>query len=166
MLTGEAVAWFQKEHLPTPGASGIFCASLHAFGGDSAQLASRLSGQGSDPPPSDRKPPRLGQISYFKGASPSNPLVLPSASRDVLAKFPPTLFISGTRSAEMSAALRSQIELTLLGVEAMVSIWDGMMHAFFFDPDLPESREAYRVIADFFNSHLAGEPAPQQPESP
>jgi hypothetical protein len=29
-----------------------------------------------------------------------------------------------------------------------------MSHGFFNDPDLPESREAYKIIADFFDSHL------------
>lgn len=50
--------------------------------------------------------------------------------------------------------MKSQVELTLAGVEAGLSVWDGMLHAFFFDPDLPESREAYRVIAGFFAEHL------------
>jgi len=29
-----------------------------------------------------------------------------------------------------------------------------MSHGFLNDPDLPESREAYKVIAGFFDSHL------------
>ena len=51
----------------------------------------------------------------------------------------------------MSGALRFQIELTLL-VWMRASVWDGMLHAFIFDPELPESREAYQVIANFFQT--------------
>jgi hypothetical protein len=30
---------------------------------------------------------------------------------------------------------------TKVGVETEMHIWDGMWHAFFIDPDLPESKE-------------------------
>jgi hypothetical protein len=29
-----------------------------------------------------------------------------------------------------------------------------MWHAFFFDPDLPESQQVYRVVVSFFARHL------------
>ncbi len=29
-----------------------------------------------------------------------------------------------------------------------------MPHAFFYNPDLPESKEAYDIIVKFFDSHL------------
>jgi acetyl esterase/lipase len=31
MLTAEAVAWFQKEKLPRPGAIGLFCSSTNGL---------------------------------------------------------------------------------------------------------------------------------------
>jgi acetyl esterase/lipase len=31
--------------------------------------------------------------------------------------------------------------LTNVGVYAELHVWDGMWHAFFFDPDLPESQQ-------------------------
>jgi acetyl esterase/lipase len=38
MLSGQAIPWFLKEHLPLPGAIGVFCASLHTFAeGDKAR---------------------------------------------------------------------------------------------------------------------------------
>jgi acetyl esterase/lipase len=152
MLTGEAVAWFQKEKLPRPGAIGLFCSSTNGLAdGDSQQLADRLTGTLDELPA--RNPPRLDDR-YFKGASPTDPLAIPSVSRAVLAQFPPTLFITGTRAVELSGAVRSQVDLALLGVDARIFIWDGMSHGFFNDPDLPESREAYKIIADFFDSHL------------
>lgn len=41
-----------------------------------------------------------------------------------------------------------------MGVDAELHVWDGMWHAFFIDPDLPESQQAYRVIVSFFAQHL------------
>jgi acetyl esterase/lipase len=41
------------------------------------------------------------------------------------------------------------------GVDAELHVWDGLPHAFWYNSDLPESREAYDVIARFFERHLA-----------
>ena len=46
------------------------------------------------------------------------------------------------------------------GVEASLHIWDGLGHAFFLDARLPESREAFAVMADFFKSHPGNDHKP------
>src|ERR1700745_3601411 len=82
ILTAEAVAWFQKEQLPPPGAIGTFCGSASGFGGDSVYLGFPLSAQGPLPGA------RTGELSfspYFSEASLSDPLVLPINSSQVLA---------------------------------------------------------------------------------
>jgi acetyl esterase/lipase len=91
---------------------------------------------------------------YFSEASIADPLVLPINSSDVLAKFPPTLLIAGSRDFAVSSLFHTQAALTNLGVETELHVWDGMWHAFFIDPDIPESKEVYRVIVDFFDRHL------------
>jgi epsilon-lactone hydrolase len=40
------------------------------------------------------------------------------------------------------------------GVDAELHLWDGLDHAFFYNIDLPESREACDVMSDFFRRHL------------
>jgi acetyl esterase/lipase len=72
-----------------------------------------------------------------------------------LAKFPPTLLISGTRDMALSAVLRSDDLLTRAGAVAELHVWEGMWHSFFSDPELPESKAAYAVIAEFFDRRLA-----------
>jgi acetyl esterase/lipase len=72
-----------------------------------------------------------------------------------MADFPPTLLISGTRSFEFSMALDSHNKLSQAGAISRLHGWDGMNHAFFYNSELPESREAYAVMADFFETHLA-----------
>jgi epsilon-lactone hydrolase len=156
ILTAEAVAWFQKEALPMPGAIGTFCGSLAPPGGDSSHLASPLVGE---PPPPNADSGSLG--AYFRDASPSDPLVLPINSERVLARFPPTLLIAGSRDFTVSSLFRAQSALTNVGVEAELHVWDGMWHAFFMDPDLPESQQVYRVVVNFFDRHL-GVPRPAQ----
>lgn len=54
----------------------------------------------------------------------------------------------------MSSVIQSQRLLSAAGVDAELHVWDGMWHSFFSDPKMPESREAYRVIVDFFKRKL------------
>ena len=54
----------------------------------------------------------------------------------------------------MSVAVQTQRLLTKAGVEADLHLWDGMGHCFLKDIDLPESQEAFEVIARFFDMRL------------
>ncbi|WP_414902106.1 alpha/beta hydrolase [Sphingomonas flavalba] len=153
MLTAQAIAWFRKEGLPRPAAIGVFCASLGKIAeGDSAVLAGPLTGArpagGAEGAP--RRPP-----GYMTGAGDDDPLAYPQQSAALLAAFPPTLFITGTRAFEFSAALNSHNRLTAAGVESRFHGWDGMFHGFFYNSEMPEAREAYAIMARFFDSHMA-----------
>jgi acetyl esterase/lipase len=152
-LTAETVAWLQSKHLPTPGAIGIFCAGVVEMGGDSVYVGPLLMG---DAVPT--APLQLASLPYFSGADPKNPLVMPGVSADVLARFPPTLLISGTRDFAMSSVLRSDDLLTQAGVQTELHVWEGMWHSFFSDPELPESKAAYAVMARFFERQLGRAP--------
>jgi len=151
ILTAQALAWFQKEHLPTPGAAGVFCASVGRFGGDSSYLAPAITAQ---TPLRGSTEGNLSFSPYFNDASLSDPLVVPMNSKEVLAKFPPTLLIAGSRDFTVSSVMQADIELTKAGVETELHIWDGMWHSFFSNPDLPESKEMYSVVVKFFDRHL------------
>ena len=148
-LTAEAVAWLQTKKLPAPGAIGIFCAGVVDLQGDSAYAGHLLMGEAVP----ERAFP-LTALPYFKGADPASPLVIPGVSREVLAKFPTTLLVSGSRDFAMSAALRSNELLTEAGVKTELHVWEGMWHSFFSDPELPESKAMYAVVAHFFDREL------------
>jgi acetyl esterase/lipase len=81
-------------------------------------------------------------------------MLFPILSPQVMAKFPPTLLIAGSRDPSLSSLFRTQAELSRLGVDAELHVWDGMWHAFFVNPDLPESKEVYAVVVKFFSEHL------------
>ncbi|HET6804481.1 MAG TPA: alpha/beta hydrolase [Frateuria sp.] len=150
ILTGEAVARLIADHVPVPGAIGTFCGSLVTIAGDSAYVGPLLNGQGVPAEPLD-----LATLPYFRGTDANDPMVQPGLSPGLLKHFPPTLLITGTRDMAMSAVVHSQALLAQAGVAAELHVWEGMWHSFFSDPELPESRQAYRTIVAFFERHLA-----------
>ncbi|WP_340589039.1 alpha/beta hydrolase fold domain-containing protein [Erythrobacter alti] len=146
-LAAQSIAWYVQEGLPLPAAVGIFCASADRFrGGDSMHYARPFQGLAQQD--------GVAPISYFDGSERTNPLVSPVEDADLMAQFPPSLIITATRAMEMSSAINTHRELVKAGVEADLHVWDGLGHAFYYDPTLPESREAYQVMADFFAEHL------------
>jgi monoterpene epsilon-lactone hydrolase len=151
MLTTMSVAWFQKHTLPRPGAIGVFCASAGEFGGDSAYTSTPLGEARLMP---EMRDGGVRRLAYFSSVDPNDPLVSPINSPEILAKFPPTLIITGTRAFEMSSAVYTHSRLVKLGVDAELHVWEGLFHGFFYNPDVPESRDAYDVIVKFFDRHL------------
>jgi acetyl esterase/lipase len=163
ILTAQAAAAVAAKNLPRPGALGIFSAGAYAdwngdplskgtWGGDSRYWAEPISGQpGLEIP---FHPHSWFDNAYISGVDLDDPLVSPAESPSTLAKFPPTLLLTGTRAYDLSALVETHRQLTKNGVQAELHLWDGLGHCFFFDPDLPESQEAYTVIANFFMKHL------------
>jgi acetyl esterase/lipase len=153
MLTAMAVAWFQRHNLPRPGAIGILCAGAAsgniAFGGDANYFTMPL-GEGRVAAPAGGG----GGPGYLTGTDPGDPLVAPAGDPGVLAGFPPTMIVTGTRGFEMSNAAYTHIQLVKQGVPAELYVWEGMFHGFFYNPDVPESRECYDVIIGFFDRWL------------
>lgn len=152
-LTAMSIAWFVKHNIPLPGAIGIFCASAGNIGagGDSTYFAWPLGEARLATPPPASPNRRTG---YFSGTDPKDPLVAPINSPEVLAKFPPTLMITGTRDFALSGALYTHSQLVKLGVDAQLHVWDGLFHGFFYNPDVPESQDAYQVMVRFFDKNL------------
>jgi monoterpene epsilon-lactone hydrolase len=165
MLTAMSVAWFQKHDLPRPGAVGIFCAGAGSptgvgFGGDAnytaqplgeARLAPAAMPSGNE---SGGRGTGRGGLGYLSDTDPKDPLVAPINSPETLAKFPPTLIITGTRGFELSGALYTHTELVKQGVDAELHVWEGLFHGFFYNPDVPETRDAYNVMVKFFDRKL------------
>jgi len=150
-LTAMSVAWFQKHDLPSPGAIGIFCAGAGGFGAGDAAYMTLPIGEARMPSATGVSLPPMG---YFKGTDPNDPLIAPVKHPDVLAKFPPTLLITGTRDFALSNTLDTNIQLTKAGVDAKLYVWDGLFHGFFYNPGVPESMDAYKIICQFFSKEL------------
>ena len=150
LLTAQTLATLPRRGLPEPAAAGVFCAGGDpGMGGDSGIIGNLLGdGEAVGEP---RSGPPLG---YMTGAALDDPEAYPARNPAVLAKFPPTLVVTGTRDFAMSSAVNLHSKLVAAGVDARLHVWEGGRHAFFYDERVPEAREAYAVMAAFFEARL------------
>ena len=156
VVVAQATAWFQTHGLPTPGAIGTFCGTGSGYGGDSVFLGQAATG-GTAPPASTAE--NIGIPNpYMSGVALDDPLAYPATDRTVIARFPPTLLLAGGRDFAASTLTTMHRQLASVGVPSELFLFDGLGHAFFVWPDLPESQEAYGLIARFFDRWL-GQPA-------
>jgi epsilon-lactone hydrolase len=80
--------------------------------------------------------------------------VYPVLSRKVLQAFPPPMLVTGARDHAMSGVVYSHSRLSQLGVQTELHVFEGLGHAFFYDPALPESQEFYSLVSKFSDAHL------------
>lgn len=73
---------------------------------------------------------------------------------EVLAGFPPTLIITGTRATDMSPAVYTNSQLLKAGVRSTLIVGEAMGHCYIYQALLPEARDAYQAIVSFFREHL------------
>jgi acetyl esterase/lipase len=147
ILAAQSVAWFATHDLPSPGAIASLCGTGAELEGDSAYLAPLFEGQSP-------KPLHLTGLPYFKGVDPHDPRAFPIESSTLLARFPPTLLLAGSRDFAASSLTTMHRRLWEAGVHSELFIFDGLWHAFMMDPELPESRETYAILGRFFDVHL------------
>jgi acetyl esterase/lipase len=155
VMTAQSTAWIIKEKLPVPGALGIFCGPAESFsGGDSRFWGLPLDVFFSAPPPPPSPNPPPFPMAYFSNVDIRDPMVAPVYHLDLLAKFPTTLLITGTRGIDMSSAAFTNTQLAKAGVDSFFYPWEGMWHAFTYDVEVPEAQDAFNVIVKFFDRHL------------
>jgi acetyl esterase/lipase len=165
-LVSQTAAMLIKEGRPTPGVLGVYCAGLGAAGSGDSQFFASLSvtnapaGQAqSGGSPSPAPTPALpvaggGGANYYTGVDMNRFIVNPTLDEKLLAKFPPTIFFTGTRDFAMSAAAYSYRKLLKVGVDSQLMIFDGLYHGFMTNPDFPEAQEGYQIAAKFYDRHL------------
>ena len=155
MLSGQVAAWLPAHQLPQLGAIGIFGAGAGRMeAGDSIHIAARTDGSLPPPPPPGVKLPPPPFRSYFEGADMTAPLVSPMMHLDVLAKFPPTLVITGTRAPDLSPAVYTHSQLVKAGVPGNLIVAEGMSHCYMYFAQLPEAQDAFQTISRFFQANL------------
>ena len=154
-LAGQAAAWLPAHGLPQAGAIGIFGAGAVRFGtGDSAYVAGYIDG--SFPPPAlpGAAPQPPIDRGYFAQTDLSDPTISPALHPEVLAKFPPSLIITGSRAMDMSPAIYTNSQLLKAGVRSTLVVAEGMSHCYMYMPNLPEAHDAYQVTVNFFRENL------------
>lgn len=150
ILTGEVASRLTQLGVPLPAALGIFSGfGDFAHLGDSRSMYALNGLAGYLAPPS-----KTGESdrSYTGSTNLADPVLSPAYSD--LHNFPPTLFITSTRDALLSGTCNLQRAFLRAGVDAELVVFDALAHAFWNDPNLPESREAHELMAKFLDKHL------------
>lgn len=145
LLASQAIARFLHDDLPLPSAVAMSCGAAHYWAeGDSGRYARSFIDY----------PIGLDESVYFMSVKRDDPLAFPGKSQGILARFPPSLLNASTRDFALSSVVYTHSQLIRLGVTADLHVWEGLEHTFFYSSDLPESREVYDVIVNFFSKHL------------
>jgi len=153
-LTAQAAAWMPRQGLPQFAAVGIFGAGAVRFGaGDSAYVTGYTDGSFPAPPLPPAQPMDITR-GYFAGSDMRDAVISPALHPDVLAKFPPTLLITGGRSMDMTPAIYTNSQLLKAKVRSTLIVGEGMGHCYIYQSNLPEARDAYDVIVRFFQENL------------
>jgi len=150
ILTGEVVVKFKQLGLPLPAALGMF-STLADFSrpSDSQQLFSLNGFPGNLAPQTSDRP---HDENYVGKTDPKDPVLSPLFAD--LHGFPPSLLVTSTRDLLLSNT--SIFHRALLGAksEAHLVVFEALPHAFWYHFQLPETKEALQIMANFFDDKL------------
>ena len=149
ILTAQVAVRLKQLSMPLPGALGIF-SGLGDFtrAGDSASLYALNGLTGHLDVPGER----LLDMPYVGATSGTDPVLSPIFAD--LHGLPPTLFITSGRDLLLSGTTLLHRAYLRDGVDARLIVFEALPHAFWNDVSLPESREAFADMADFFSRQM------------
>jgi len=150
ILTGEVAVKLKQLHLPLPGAMGIFSGTGDfSRMGDSWAMYTLTGLSGHLDPPD----PTAHDREYVGSTDLRDPVLSPLFAD--LHGMPPTLFITSGRDILLSGTtILHRAFLRAGDDEARLVVFEGLPHAFWNDPKLPETKEADQIMARFFVKHL------------
>lgn len=150
-LTGEVAVQLKQLGLPLPGALGIFSThSDYSRPGDSYQLFT-LSGFPGQLAPRYVDGPSPDEM-YVGHSDRKNPVLSPIFAD--LHGMPPTLLVTGTRDLLLSDTAHLHRAMLAAGDDAQLVVFEAMPHAFWYNFQLPETTEALKLMAKFFDEKL------------
>jgi acetyl esterase/lipase len=150
ILTGEVAVKLKQLSLPEPAALGIFSGmGDFARDGDSAHLYALRGFSGYLATPGVDKKETLA---YAAGTDTKDPVLSPIYAD--LKGLPPTLFVTSGRDLLLSGTIDLHRAFLRAGDDGRLMVFDGLTHAFWYDPELPESIEANRAMSKFLSEHL------------
>jgi len=161
VLACQALARFQSVGLPVPAAVGIFCMappppfpSVPPWESGWGESGFWFTGD-AQPSEYDRRVWQAIQW-YMEEADSDDPLAYPGMSDQILSKFPPTLFLSGTRDYAVSTVLAAHARFLRLGVQSSLYVMEAVGHTEHLAAvGTPEAHGAHEHTARFFNQTLA-----------
>jgi len=148
MLTLEAAVKMKQLKLPMPAALGPFSSSASMVeGGDSRSLFNTSGWRGYVPIQDGT------QNAEYVGKTDRRDPVLSPIYADVH-DMPPTLFITSERDLLLSSTSTLHRAFLRAGNRSQLIVFDGLPHCFWNNNQLPESREAWGYMAEFFDREL------------
>jgi epsilon-lactone hydrolase len=149
VICGEVAVKIKAVGLPEPAALGIFSGrGDFSVNGDSMSFFSGAGLGGYLEPATVVRDNR----EYIGNTPADDPLLSPLHAD--LHGLPPTLFLTSTRDWLLSGTTMEHRAFLRAGVDAQLVVFEALPHAFWLFPNLPESDEAYRTMAAFFEKHL------------
>ena len=98
-------------------------------------------------------PPKTPHDSDYIGTTdPKDPVLAPIYAD--LKGFPPTLLVTSTRDLLLSGTSDLHRAFLRAGVDAELVVFEALPHAFWYDYQLPETKEALDIMARFFDKKL------------
>jgi epsilon-lactone hydrolase len=148
ILTGEVASELSKEKLPLPGALGFFSGLGDMSQAGDTQAIYTIWGFGGPLAPEKG----VHDPFYVGQTNPRDPVLSPLYAD--LKGFPPTLFISSTRDLLLSGTTTMHRAFLRAGVDAELVVFEALPHAFWYNYQLPETREALGIMAKFFDGKI------------
>jgi epsilon-lactone hydrolase len=151
ILTAETAVRLKQLGLPLPAALGLFTVSgdlSHVGDTQAIYSVTGLAGRMSVPRADGR-----WLLDYVGSTNPKDPELSPLYAD--LHGMPPTLFLTSTRDMLLSSTTILHRAYLGAGVDAQLVVFEALNHGFWYDVELPESREADELMARFFVKELA-----------
>jgi len=93
-------------------------------------------------------------MGYFADVDATDASAWPAYHLDVLATFPPTLIITGTRAIDLSPAIFTHAQLLKAGMDSTLLVGESQGHCYHYQVTVPEGRDACDLIVRFFRKNL------------
>ena len=149
ILTAEVAIRLKQLNLPLPGALGIFSGMGDLSQDADSQAMYSLRGLTGSLPVAGIQP---RTTDYSGATNPKDPVLSPLYAD--LHGMPPTLFITSGRDLLLSGTTILHRAFLRSGDHAQLIVFEALPHAFWNDISLPETKEAYGYMADFFSQQL------------
>ena len=147
-LTLQAAVKMKQLKMPMPAALGPFSAPASMVdGGDSRSLYNTDGLRGYVPIMEG-----VLDAEYVGKTDPSDPVLSPINAD--LHGMPPTLFITSERDLLLSATSSLSRAFVRAGDQSQLIVFEGLPHCFWNNNALPESKEAWGYMAEFFDREL------------
>jgi len=142
----QSIPWFKRHGLPRPGAIAALSAAFRTAIGDSAiwNFSGGFAAPGT----------RLIEIGGYMGHRDRRDWALETGP-DELGSYPPTLWLTGNRAPEVSGVTTAHAQMLAKGVDSQLYLIEGGWHqSYSTAPMAPESQDAMRYVARWFDDHL------------